>query len=143
MKEDQSNKRAIDLRGEVEELEEEVASLKVCWDEDRRRVAQLEHQLAELKDHVIEQHNKGFKLAVQQVAFFYKIPTDEGNFDNSKAFVMGELLPLAEISDNNEDAGEGAGEEGEAEVDDGGEEEEVKGRGGGGGAASPSVNVLD
>lgn len=86
LKEDQSNKRVTDLCGEVEELEEEMASLKACQDEDRRRVAQLEQQLAELKDHVIEQHDKGFELAVQQAAFFYKIPTDEGNFDNRKAF---------------------------------------------------------
>jgi len=116
MKEEQSNKRATDLREEVEELEEEVASLKACRDEDRRRMAHLDQQLAELKDHVIEQHDKGFELAVQQAAFFYKIPTDDGNFNNQKAFFNGELLPLSEIPDSGEEdelAEEGGGEGGE------------------------------
>jgi len=84
LKEEQSIKRVTDLRREVEELEEEVASLKACRDKDRRRVVQLEQQVAKLKDHVIEQHDMGFKLTVQQAAYFYKIPTDEGNFDNRK-----------------------------------------------------------
>jgi len=95
----------------VEELEEEVASLKACGDEDRRRVAKLEQQLGKLQDHVIEQHNKGFDLAVQQVAFFYKIPTDEGKFDNQKAFFKGELLPLAEIPNSSEEVADKEEEE--------------------------------
>lgn len=95
----------------MEELEEEVASLKACGDEDRRRVAKLEQQLGKLQDHVIEQHNKGFDLAVQQVAFFYKIPTDEGKFDNQKAFFKGELLPLAEIPNSSEEVADKEEEE--------------------------------
>jgi len=112
---------------------EEVASLKACRDEDRRRVAQLNQQLAELKDHVIEQHDKGFELAVQQATFFYKILTDKGNFDNQKAFFNGELLLLSEIPDSGEEdelAKEGGGEGGEEAV---GVEQ----------TASPNVNVLD
>jgi len=115
MKEEQSNKRATDLRGKVEELEEEVASLKACRDEDGRLMAQLDQQLAELQDHVIEQHDKGFELAVQQAAFFYKIPTDDRNFDNRKAFFNDKLLPLCEIPDSGEqdELAEGGGEGGE------------------------------
>lgn len=88
-----------------------MASLKACGDEDRRRVAKLEQQLGELQDHVIEQHNKGFDLAVQQVAFFYKIPTDEGKFDSQKAFFKGELLPLAEIPNSSEEVADKEEEE--------------------------------
>jgi len=117
----------------VEELKEEVASLKACRDEDRRHVAQLDQQLAELKDHVTEQHDKGFELAVQQAAFFYKIPTDDGNFDNQKAFFNGELLPLSEIPDSCE--------EDEGAKADGGEGEEEAARVEP--TASPNVNVLD
>jgi len=80
-KDEDANRRANDLRGEVMELEREVAMLKADREEDRRRRAQLEKELGELQDHVIEQHDKRFDLVVKQVTFFYKIPNYEGNFD--------------------------------------------------------------
>jgi len=47
-KDENANKRASDLRGEVEELKGEVAALKADWEEDRRRMAKLEKELDEL-----------------------------------------------------------------------------------------------
>jgi len=72
-KEEQANDRAAELRREVGELEGEVALLKSGREGDSRRIADLERKLGELQDHVIEQHDRGFDLAVRQAAFFYKV----------------------------------------------------------------------
>jgi len=132
-KEEQANDRAAELRREVGELEGKVVLLKSGCEEDSRRIADLERKLSELQDHVIEQHDRGFDLVVRQAAFFYKVPVDEGKFDNRKDFYKGDLLPLADIPDDN-DATDNEEEEARE-----GEKESVEGRP----SDTPDVNVID
>jgi len=63
-KEKQVNQRAAELRDEVRVLQEKVSSLKAGREEDGRRITGLEVELGKLQDHVIEQHDMGFELAV-------------------------------------------------------------------------------
>jgi len=41
--------------------------------------------------------------ALQQAGYFYKIPINEGNFDVMKDFHKGQLMPIRDIPDENED----------------------------------------
>lgn len=102
-----------------------MAALKVAREEDCRQKAQLEKEVDELQDYVIEQ--LGFDLVVQLTTFFYKIPTDEGNFDPYKAFHNGELLSLEDIPD-------------EAKEEAANKEEAAKEEGR---VATPSVDVVN
>jgi len=106
-KEEQANQRVTELRDDVKVLEEKVSSLRVGREEDGLRIAGLEAELGKLQNHVIEQHDMGFELAVNHKAFFYRIPTNEGKFDNRKAFYKGELLPLADILEDDDIGAEG------------------------------------
>jgi len=106
-KEEQANQRATELRDEVKVLEEKISSLKDGREEDGRRISGLEAELGKLQDYVIEQHDMGFELAVNQTTFFYGVPIDEGKFDNRKAFYKGELLPLADIPEDDDIGAEG------------------------------------
>jgi len=106
-------------------LEKKVSSLKAGREEDGRRIAGLEAELGKLQDPVIEQHDMGFELVVNQAALFYGVPTDEGKFDNWKAFYKGELLPLADIPEDDDIGVEGEASGGATEDSPAGEETSV------------------
>lgn len=50
-----------------------------------------------VEDNVLDQHELGFQKALQQVAFFYNIPLEEGKFDVGKDFYLGQLKSIEEI----------------------------------------------
>jgi len=50
------------------------------------------------KNNVIDQHKLSFQKALDQAAYFYNIPLDEGKLDVDKDYYEGNLLPIDEIS---------------------------------------------
>jgi len=49
------------------------------------------------ENNVINQHELGFQKALDQAAYFYNIPLNEGKFNVEKDFHEGKLLPIDEI----------------------------------------------
>jgi len=48
---------------------------------------------------------------VRQAEYFYKIPTNEGKFDNGKDFYQGQQISIMDIPDKEEEEEEVDGEE--------------------------------
>lgn len=72
------------------------------WDKYSEKPSRTGHDIAEGESVGREDVEGGvelppFDLAIKQVTFFYPIPTDEGKFNNFKAFHNRELLSLAKI----------------------------------------------
>jgi len=80
----------------AEKADEEIRGLKGSFSDmaltNHRSEEKTEKLLKELevtKDSVMEEHELGFKKALQQAAFFYNAPLDEGKFDVDKDFYEG------------------------------------------------------
>jgi len=82
---------------EVRGLKESLSDMALT---NHRTEEKLEKALKELEvvdDSVIEEHENGFKKVLQQAAFFYNVPLDEGKFDVDKDFHEGQLMPIDQI----------------------------------------------
>lgn len=82
-----------------------ICSLPRDWLEDwEDSWCDAEKGLFVLQSYVLEQHDFRFQKTLKQAAFFYQIPIGEGNFDPRKDFYKGELIPIKDISDEEEAA---------------------------------------
>ncbi|KOM37581.1 hypothetical protein LR48_Vigan03g096300 [Vigna angularis] len=67
------------------------------WD---KKYKSLAIELDEIYQQVMLQHDAGFQKALDQTAYFFNIPLDEGKFDVQMAFHKGRLMHVRVISEN-------------------------------------------
>lgn len=60
----------------------------------RKEVEDSRKELKRLKSYILEKHELDFQKVLNQVAYFYQIPINEGNFDVGKDIYKGELMSL-------------------------------------------------
>ena len=66
------------------------------------KIEKLLKDLEIAKDNVLAQHELDFQKVLQQAAFFYNIPLNEGKFDVGKDFYQGQLMFIEEILSDRE-----------------------------------------
>ena len=82
---------------EIKGLKESLSDMALTNHRAEERVEKLLKELEVAEDSVMEEHEADFKKALQQAAFFYNIPLDEGKFDVDKDFHEGQLMPIDQI----------------------------------------------
>jgi len=82
---------------EVRGLKESLSDMALTNHRAEEKIEKLLKEVEVSEDSVIEEHENGFKKALQQAAFFYHIPLDEGKFDVDKDFYEGQLVPIDQI----------------------------------------------
>jgi len=70
--------------------------------QSEEKVEKLLKDLEVAEDNVLDQHELGFRKALEQETFFYNIPLDEGKFDVDKDFYQGQLVTIEEIPSGRE-----------------------------------------
>jgi len=81
----------------VKGLKESLSDMALTNHRAEKRIEKLLKELEVAEDSVIEEHENGFKKALQQAAFFCHVPLDEGKFDVDKDFHEGQLMPIDQI----------------------------------------------
>jgi len=90
---------------EVKGLKESLSDMTLTNHRAEERIEKLLKELEVAEDSVIEEHENGFKKALQQAVFFYQVPLDEGKFDVDKDFHEGQLMPIDQIPSSTQAAG--------------------------------------
>ena len=66
---------------EIRGLKESLSDMTLSNYRSEDKVEKLLKDLEVVEDNVLDHHELDFWKALQQAAFFYKIPLDEGNFE--------------------------------------------------------------
>ena len=82
---------------EIRDLKESISDMALTNHRSKEKIYKLLKKLEVAEDSVIEEHELDFKKALQQAAFFYNVPLDEGKFDVDKDFYEGQLMPIDQI----------------------------------------------
>jgi len=88
---------------EIRGLKEGLSNMALTNYRFEENIEKLLKDLEIAENNVIDQHELSFQKALDQAAYFYKIPLDEGKFDIDKDFHEGKLLPIDEIPSAQED----------------------------------------
>ena len=94
------------LMSEMENICQELTRMTISYNSNQGRREKDEKEVEVAQQYVLEQHKLGFTKALQQAEYFYKIPIHEGNFDVMKDFHKGQLMPIGEIPNDDEDENE-------------------------------------
>jgi len=104
----ESHQKGKGLSAEVVDLKQNLTDVTAIKQAKNEQLQTALHKVGDdlhrTQDFVLHQHELSFNKALDEAAYFYNVPLNEGKFDVNKDFYKGELVLVDDIRD--EEGGE-------------------------------------